>query len=442
MNTASLSDCVKTIVDNRGRTCPTAETGIPLIATNCIKEEGIYPTFEKVRFVSEETYSSWFRGHPEPGDIIFVNKGSPGRVCLAPNPLNFCIAQDMVALRANEEVVDPKYLFAALRSKKIRSEIDNMHVGTMIPHFKKGDFDLLQIPLPEMEDQRFIGEIYFDLCSRILCNQQINETLEGIAKALFKSWFVDFDPVRAKTEGRPTGLPDEISELFPNSFEESELGEIPSGWKVGIVRDLIERTGMGPFGSRMKTETFKKEGVPIIKGGNLKGMLVEGLGPDFLSEEHAAELESSCVRAGDIVLTHRGTLGQVSMVPLSTKVEKYVASQSQFYLRPSSAAESIFLLYFFHSSTGLNRLLANSSGVGVPSLARPSTLTPEIQITIPPFSLLEVFAEQVVVLQQTFVSRQEQQETLTALRDALLPRLISGELRVPDAEKMLEEVGI
>ena len=122
----------------------------------------------------------------------------------------------MVALRANEEVVDPKYLFAALRSKKIRSEIDNMHVGTMIPHFKKGDFDLLQIPLPEMEVQHFIGKVYVDLCKRILCNQQINETLEGIAKALFKSWFVDFDPVRAKVEGRPTGLPDEINELFPD----------------------------------------------------------------------------------------------------------------------------------------------------------------------------------------------------------------------------------
>jgi type I restriction enzyme S subunit len=79
---------------------------------------------------------------------------------------------------------------------------------------------------------------------------------------------VDFDPVRAKEEGRPTGLPAEISDLFPDSFEDSELGEIPSGWIVGKIRDLIEKTGMGPFGSRMKTETFQKSGVPIIKGGS------------------------------------------------------------------------------------------------------------------------------------------------------------------------------
>ena len=249
-----------------------------------------------------------------------------------------------------------------------------------VPGVNRNHLHLLEATIPPLAEQKAIAHILGTLDDKIELNRKTNETLEGIAKALFKSWFVDFDPVRAKAEGRPNGLPDEISELFPDSFEESELGEIPSGWKVGIVRDLIERTGMGPFGSRMKTETFKKEGVPIIKGGNLKGMLVEGVGPDFLSEEHAAELESSCVRAGDIVLTHRGTLGQVSMVPSSNKVEKYVASQSQFYLRPSSVAEGILLLYFFHSPTGLNRLFANSSGVGVPSLARPSTLTPEIQM--------------------------------------------------------------
>ena len=90
-------------------------------------------------------YSNWFRGHPSPGDILFVNKGTPGRVCLVPDPINFCVAQDMVALQVDESVIYPPYLFAALRSRQVRKSIENMHVGTMIPHFKKGDFDLLQI---------------------------------------------------------------------------------------------------------------------------------------------------------------------------------------------------------------------------------------------------------------------------------------------------------
>ena len=128
------------VVDNRGRTCPTAETGIPLIATNCITNDRLYPSYESVRLVSQETYDTWFRSHPRPGDIISVLKGTPGRACQVRDPIDFCIAQDMVALRADPQKVDPKYLFASIRSQQVQHAISNMHVGTLIPHFKKGDF--------------------------------------------------------------------------------------------------------------------------------------------------------------------------------------------------------------------------------------------------------------------------------------------------------------
>src|SRR2546421_1441823 len=110
-----LSMLLSFIVDNRGRTAPTSDAGIPLIATNCIKEYGLYPVKEKVRFISQETYDTWFRSHPIPNDIILVNKGTPGQVCLAPNPVDFCIAQDMVAIRPNKDEIDWKFLFAYLR---------------------------------------------------------------------------------------------------------------------------------------------------------------------------------------------------------------------------------------------------------------------------------------------------------------------------------------
>ncbi len=116
-----LTELLISIVDNRGKSAPTAEKGIPLIATNCIKNDELYPVFEKVRYVSKETYDTWFRAHPKPGDIIFVNKGTPGRVCLVPNPVDFCIAQDMMAFRVNSEKVYNKYLFAVLRSSQFQS---------------------------------------------------------------------------------------------------------------------------------------------------------------------------------------------------------------------------------------------------------------------------------------------------------------------------------
>lgn len=172
------------IVDNRGKTCPTASSGIPLIATNCVKNGTLYPTYESVRFVSLDTYRNWFRAHPRPGDLIFVTKGSPGQTCLAPDPVDFCIAQDMVAVRADPARVYPPYLFAALRSATVQHDISNMHVGTLIPHFKKGDFDKLKIPLPDRSSQIFIGNTYLELSKKIELNRRMNETLEQMAQAI------------------------------------------------------------------------------------------------------------------------------------------------------------------------------------------------------------------------------------------------------------------
>ena len=179
------------VIDNRGRTCPTSESGMPLIATNCVKNETLYPVYEKVRFISDDVYENWFRGHPEPGDMIFVTKGTPGRVCWVPEPVGFCIAQDMVAIRANEKEVYPKYLFAALRSKTIQDEIENLHVGSLIPHFKKGDFNDLKIPIPNAEQQKFIGDFYFTLSLKIDLLHRQNKTLEALAETLFRQWFVE-----------------------------------------------------------------------------------------------------------------------------------------------------------------------------------------------------------------------------------------------------------
>ena len=131
-----LPDLLSFVVDNRGKTVPTVDNGHKLIATNCIRNDTLYPGYEKVRYLSEETYSTWFRAHPVPGDILFVNKGTPGRVCMVPDPIDFCIAQDMIAFRTNDRMYN-KFLFAVLRSPEIQTQIYNTNVGDVIPHFKK-----------------------------------------------------------------------------------------------------------------------------------------------------------------------------------------------------------------------------------------------------------------------------------------------------------------
>lgn len=193
-----IGQLLETIVDNRGKTVPTADEGIPLIATNCIKESSLYPTFENIRYVSEKTHRTWFRAHLQPEDILFVNKGTPGRVCMVPDPVNFCAAQDMIGLRADRIKVYPRYLFAFLRSDWAKETIRNYHVGLAIPHFKKQDLDTITVPKRSDGEQKAIGDLYFLLSEKIELNNRVNEELEGMAKLLYDYWFVQFDfPITA-----------------------------------------------------------------------------------------------------------------------------------------------------------------------------------------------------------------------------------------------------
>ena len=140
----------------------------------------------------EKIHKNWFRGHPKPGDIIFVNKGTPGQVCFVPDPIDFCIAQDMVALRPNENLIYPKFLFAALRSRFFQTQVDAYYVGTMIPHLKKSTFNELIIPIPSPKIEKIIGDIYYELSLQISNLEKMNSNLEKIIQIIFKSWFYRF----------------------------------------------------------------------------------------------------------------------------------------------------------------------------------------------------------------------------------------------------------
>ena len=172
-----ITELLSFIVDNRGKTVPTANDGWKLIATNCVTNNTLFPVYEKVRYLTQETYETWFRAHPMPGDILFVNKGTPGRVCMVPDPVDFCIAQDMIALRADDKKIYNKYLFAVLRSREIQQQIYNTNVGDVIPHFKKQFLDQLLIPIPERSIQESIGDLYYVLSLKAERNKKINDNL-------------------------------------------------------------------------------------------------------------------------------------------------------------------------------------------------------------------------------------------------------------------------
>jgi len=436
IETLPFSQLIAEVVDNRGRSCPTVNHGVPLIATNCIRNELLYPTYDKVRFVSHETYATWFRGHPLPGDILFVNKATPGRVCLVPSPVGFCIAQDMVAVRADTRKVYPKYLLAALRSKVVQDQISQMHVGTLIPHFKKGDFDKLLIPVPTPYDQQFIGDTYFELSAKIDLNRKMNETLEGIARAIFKSWFVDFDPVRAKAEGHDPGLPTELADLFPSSFVDSELGPIREGWEVKPTGDCVTCVkGKSYSSAELKSSTTALVTLKSFDPGG--GYRPEGLKPytgGFKAEQ--------VVRSGDLVIACTDVtqaaevVGRPAIVQSSDAFDSLVASLDVLIVRPRSPRVSVPFLYcLFRTDAFKDHTYAHSTGTTVLHLSNEAV--PSYDSVVPSPGVSRRFDALATLLFAQADKRERESRILAALRDALLPKLISGELRVPDAERIV-----
>jgi len=406
------------VVDNRGRTCPTASTGLPLIATNCISNEHLFPTKENVRYVDSETYTNWFRSHPKPGDIIFVLKGAPGRCALVPDPVDFCIAQDMVAVRADHEKIDPQYLFAALRSPLIQESIDRMHVGTMIPHFKKGDFNKLLIPIPDRSTQEFIGSVHMALVEKIELNRRMNETLEAMARAIFKDWFVDFGPTRAKIEGRAPYLAPDIWSLFTDRLDDDGK---PEGWIETTVGTEFNLTmGQSPPG-----ETYNEsgDGLPFFQGRT-------DFGFRYPVRRKFCSAPTRIARPDDTLVSVRAPVGDLNMAWEECCIGRGVAA-----VRHKRGGRG----YTQYSMQFLQPAIARFEDSGSVFGAINKVQFERLRVISPPPELMDQFEATVQGMDDRIRSNTSETETLATTRDFLLPKLMSGEVRVKEAEKLVGE---
>ncbi len=328
-------------------------------------------------------------------------------------------------------------------------DFTSYNTGSAQPSLNRNHLYSIPVKIPPLPEQKAIAHILGSLDDKIELNRRMNATLEGMAQALFKSWFVDFDPVidNALAAGNP--IPDELApraevrkkalangtanreaaKLFPNAFQQSEsMGWIPEGWEMKSITEVAEKIGMGPFGSRITRDNFMDEGVPVIRGGNLTNGFVDK-NFVYLTEDKATELSSANVFPGDIIFTHRGTIGQVGIIPTNSQHPRYVVSQSQMFLRINQEiTSSAYTFNYFKSGSGMDRLLGYASQVGVPAIARPTTSLKLLPILIPTQEAVGAFG----VHQTSYVNKintcEEQNVVLTKLRDTLLPKLISGEL--------------
>ena len=285
---------------------------------------------------------------------------------------------------------------------------------------------MFKLAIPPLSEQRSIAHILGTLDDKIELNRRMNETLEAMARALFKSWFVDFDPVRAKAEGRDPGLPKPLAALFPDSFEDSELGEIPKGWRIGSILDHAQLMS----GGTPKTDRSEYWGGPIA----------------WASAKDVSQSNGSFLVETERTITDRGLSGSATQIvpALSTVVVARGATTGRMVLFGRDMAmnqtcyalvtttETPFALYCrLHEEIGT---LVHAAHGSVFDTITTSTFATS-RIVLPPQNALKAFEESVNPVFQRALRSFNESQTLTALRDTLLPKLIFGEVRVKDTKR-------
>ena len=405
--------------------------GIPLIKAADVGNGRVNasPAFK----ISQDKHQEHCRTELTGGELLITLVGTPGQCAIAPAEIKGFNVVRAVGVFNVELIADNRYIMYAIQGPRSQSHIRNVCNTTVQATLNLGDLKGLPLSIPPLAEQKAIAHILGTLDDKIELNRKTNETLEAIAKALFNSWFVDFDPVRAKAEGRPTGLPAEISDLFPDSFEDSELGEIPCGW---VCTPLADRA---IYLSRGISPVYCEDGGILV----LNQKCIRDSRVSFeKARRHdptRKQIIGREVRRFDALVnsTGVGTLGRVAMMPICP--EEVVVDSHVTVVRGSNDKES-----FFISSTLLNRQTEiealGEGSTGQTELSR--VVLGSVPVIFPSSQLIFAYFDSAYTIQDKIEKNDQASVALASTRDVLLPKLISGEIRIPDAEKMLEEVGV
>ena len=415
------------------------ETGPFVVRTQDILT-GVFRREQSAR-VSEATYTERIRrATPVSGDLLYSREGTYfGFAAEVPDHTKVCLGQRMVLIRPDSSRINHRFLRFWLNSPTMASHIHGYRDGTVAERLNLPTIRGLPIPLPPLAEQRAIARVLGALDDKIELNRRLNRSLEELAQAVFRRWFVDFDPVTAKASGRPpVGLDPATAALFPDHFQDSELGEIPKGWmqtKVGEETSLL----MGfAFQSKFFTET--PPGVRLARGDNVK----EG---EFYWDNKArywpavtSDLERYRLQRGDVLIGMDGSKVGKNWVRVRESDLPCLLVQRVARLRANDSIGQHFITLLIGNPRFRDHVDGVKTGTSIPHIS--GGQIQKYSFVRPPRNDNRLFArfEEIVDpwIRQTDQNHDESR-SLAAARDAMLPPLLSGELRVKDAEKFLEK---
>ena len=396
-------------------------TGVPVIrGTNMghgrwVDGEFAYVTPEKAESLSSNC--------AKPGDIVFTQRGTLGQVALVPKKGadRYLISQSQMKLTVDAEKADPMFLYYIFSSAEQQDYIRQNAIQTGVPHTNLGILRNTPLTLPPLAKQKAIAAALGALDDKIDLNRRMNATLEAMARALFQSWFVDFDPVRAKLDGRePFWLDPDTAALFPDTFQDSELCRIPNGWTLGRVVDASDfsRSSISPGG--FPDETFDHYSLPAFD---------EGRTPK--AEFGGAIMSNKLVVTRDSILLSKLNphIPRIWLPDLHA-TRRSVCSTEFIVATPRVGYSREFLFSLFTSAAFASSYCTLVTGTtGSHQRIRPESVL-DMNTVIPPPQLVEVFTAVAKPMLDQINRNIDQSRILASLRDTLLPRLLSGELSI------------
>ena len=395
-------------------------SGVPVIRGTNISKDRAWRN-EWV-YVSDDFADGLPNCNVREGDLVFPHRGSIGEVAIIPGDrARYMLSTSLMKFRPDPEKISPLFLFYYFRSDTGRAEIMRFSSQVGTPGIGQPLTSLRQfrVPIPPSEEQERIAGILSSIDDKIELNRRMNATLEAMARALFKSWFVDFDPVRAKMNGRDTGLPMEIADLFPDRLTDSGMGEIPNGWTVGALGDIAAapRRGIDPARVSIDTPFIGLEHMPR-KSVALKDW---GTSAGVSSSKFAFDIRD--ILFGKL----RPYFHKVGIAPVNG-----LCSTDIVVLKARMPRWSAFVLACVSSSRFVSYASQTSTGTKMPRTSW-DTMS-RYELCRPTDAIAAAFHQVVSPMLERIVSNVHESHTLDRLRDALLSKLVSGELRVNGVE--------
>ena len=419
-----LAECMAAIIDYRGKTPRKTTTGIPLVTAKIIKGGRIEQPGE---FIEPSDYDEWMRrGIPAAGDIVLTTEAPLGEVAQLDGS-RVALAQRVITLRGKEGVMDNTFLKFLLQSAHVQEQLKGRSTGTTVHGIRQSELRKVLLLVPSLGEQRAIAHILGTLDDKIELNRKMNLTLEAMARAIFKSWFVDFDPVRAKSEGRDPGLPSDLATLFPGSFENSELGKIPKGWSVISMPEIIDINPMRSLQKGANALYLDMANAP--NNGARADKVVNrpfGSGTKFINGDTLLARITPCLENGKTAFVDFLEHDQVGW-----------GSTEFIVLRPKAPLPPTFAYFLARDPEFRAFAISNMSGTSGRQRV-PSDCFNSYKLVKPGPGIAAAFGKFSDAVMQQIKANDEQSLTIAALRDTLLPKLLSGEIRVKDAKRIAD----